>query len=782
MASIGRKLEKKGVIAMTLLTLVLIGTGCEDSIDNPAVRPSEGKTVEVSLHIGFADEVDGYTVDTKSGTSTEKGAFSYELQPNAITKGDVSVKPDQLYNLEIQQYDQSGKRIGGVPSAVTQQTGSAITLTLAENLDCQLVIVAWGDGNTTPRLGTSNTLEAIQKLSIDASVINNIPTDNMNKMPYILHLEHVKVSSDKRLQNVDGKDARLLLKRLAARLTLNWTYSYSGYKMKQILLQSIPLDYKIVPAPDKTEKTYPSLLDQYTTKQLTENEIATNEYSCWIPANVRGTNSSATSQTYRIKSNAPIGSSYVDFIASNATEAKKKLSYRVYLGGAESSDFNLHGNTDYNYTVRIQHDGLPINDRRVTIIDPIPASENNNNLVPTANCFMVVPGGAFCFNPYNYYVKGTNTENNLLRKWCSSTKIRSVKVIWQTKENGDVGDPALGTAISNADHTNIVDLKNGDSFTDARIYCRVAPNTSGGSGLIAAYDDENGTGNILWSWHIWVTDYAPSATAEETVLEPENKRVMQFRRSGTVYKPMMDRCLGAYDGYTSAPQKVVDQSRANGFHYQRGRKDPFPGSYPSEEIPRQYKFEINAGRPPKNCLNRYKSDGITWVIPSGLNMTSIHHAYQHPESFGNPQSQEWSSNPDSDLDGRAVWSESKTVHDPCPAGWRIATRNELQILIDYNSSVWNTILTNSETNGGVLLQYDETANRTYMRFSGYPADLYTLNNVGYTAFLAMAVVQGRSSPVFIATRSGGIIESSAGIRIVSKDNRDAQNIRCIQDR
>ncbi|RGP08281.1 DUF4906 domain-containing protein, partial [Parabacteroides gordonii] len=151
---------------MTLLTLVLIGTGCEDSIDNPAVRPSEGKTVEVSFHIGFADEVDGYTVDTKSGTSTEKGAFSYELQPHAITKGDVSVKPDQLYNLEIQQYDQSGKRIGGMPSAVTQQTGSAINLSLAENHDCQLVIVAWGDGNASPRLGTSNKLEDIQKLSI----------------------------------------------------------------------------------------------------------------------------------------------------------------------------------------------------------------------------------------------------------------------------------------------------------------------------------------------------------------------------------------------------------------------------------------------------------------------------------------------------------------------------------------------------------------------------------------------------------------------------------------
>ena len=47
MASIGQKLETKGVI-MTLLSLVLIGTGCEDKIDSSAVNPSEGKTVEVT--------------------------------------------------------------------------------------------------------------------------------------------------------------------------------------------------------------------------------------------------------------------------------------------------------------------------------------------------------------------------------------------------------------------------------------------------------------------------------------------------------------------------------------------------------------------------------------------------------------------------------------------------------------------------------------------------------------------------------------------------------------
>ena len=473
MADIGHKLETKGVI-MTLLSLVLISTGCEEQIDPPAVNPSEGKMVEVTLNIGFADEADGSTLSAPLTTKSNEAAFSYALQPAMATKrAESSLKPDKLYKLEIQQYDRSGNRIGGMnASDVTDhEIGSAFSQTLTANSDCQLVIVAWGSGNTTT-LGTDK-LASAQEKSIDASVISKLnpsTQSDMNKMPYILHLEHVCVESNT-IKSIEGenKDVRLLLRRLATRLTLDWTYSYSGYQLKQILLQSIPTNYKIVAAPDKTDKTYPSLLDQFTTIQLTADEIDSQIYSCWVPANVRGSNSAATSQRYRIKSNAPTGSSYVDFIAANTFEPKKKLSYRVYLGGSESSDFNLYGNTDYNYKVTINHTDYPVNDRRVTIIDPIPASENNSNFVPTANCFMVAPGGAFCFNPYKYNVGGTTKNNTTLAgsDWCNingssiGTPIKYVKVLWQTKEYGDIGDPILGVVNSSTDHTNIVDITNG---------------------------------------------------------------------------------------------------------------------------------------------------------------------------------------------------------------------------------------------------------------------------------------------------------------------------------
>ena len=420
--------------------------------------------------------------------------------------------------------------------------GKTLDVTLQASEDCQLVIVARGNGNTVKtELGTRTLQKVQEEITVEATVLNQIDPTNqasMNKMPYVLHLKHVKVVKDDAsgkyiIQSIDGAyDVRLRLKRLATRLTMTWTYTVSGFDIKQILIQSVPLAYAVVDAPDEQDGTYPSLIQQFTTIEvpLVGNS---GSYSCWIPANVRGSSPAATSDALRTKANAPQGSAFVNFVAVDKTDAKKKLDYRVYFGGRESSDFNVLGNTNYNYTVNFKHVGIPTGDGRVTYIDPIPASENNNNLLPTANCFMIAPGGAFCFDPFVFQSNGTSITNDKLVSWCSAGGIKSVKLLWQTKENGDVGDPTMGIANSNDNHTNIVDVKRTDGSTittvpatgagQCLIYCRTAANTSGGSGVIAAYDGENGTGNILWSWHVWVTDYYPDATGTETVLMPEEK-------------------------------------------------------------------------------------------------------------------------------------------------------------------------------------------------------------------------------------------------------------------
>ena len=714
--------------------------------------------------------------------------------PQVLTRDVTELTPDALYNLEIRQYNSAGTHLAGTTFA--QATiGTALDVTLQVSDDCQLVIVARGDGKTVKtELGTRTLQKVQENITADSTVISRIdPTDQtgMNKMPYVLHLKHVKVVQESGkyiIQSIDGAyDVRLRLKRLATRLTVKWTYTVSDFDMKQILIQSVPLGYTVVDAPDENDGTYPSLIQQFTTIEV-PSVGNSGTYSCWIPANARGNSAAATSEILRTKANAPQGSAFVNFVAVNKTDMKKKLDYRVYLGGREASDFNVFGNTNYNYTVNFNHTGIPANDGRVTYIDPIPASQNNNNLIPTANCFMVTPGAAFCFDPFSFHQGGNSITNDKLVEWCSSSGIKSVKLLWQTKENGDVGDPVMGIANSDDDHTNIVDIKrtDGSSITlvpangvgQCLIYCRAAANTSGGSGVIAAYDGENGTGNILWSWHVWVTDYHPDASGTETVLTPETKRKLKLvpvsSSDGTIAAIMMDRNLGAYEGaFNAIPKDILTMSRNNGFHFQKGRKDPFPSSYTTQKLVEVYKFILSEDAPPKHIMNRYKPDGFHAIVPKSLGSgaVSLQTAYRNPVSIaGNSNVSSWNhwcneSNP------RPVWGVTKTIHDPCPAGWRIPQQSELTVLAKRNP---NKVSVNTQNDGGLLLKYDDTDSKFYLRYTGYPPLINQLNYVGTVGYIT---AMGHKEIFEADSRKGNKAPA-----VVGMEDYDAHTTRCVQEK
>lgn len=792
MEKINTRFKKQSVCL--LLAFASLHTACEDAIPTPETPAHD--PVEVRLTIGLADDTEPYSAALPRQTATRQAgkaaSFSYELQRNMRTKTTpASLKPDKLYNLEIQQYDASGQRIGGMAaSEVTNYTlGSELSVTLAAHTDCQLVLVAWGNGNTT-RLGTGSLADAQQK-SIPAttlSALDPLVQADMNRMPYSLRVNHLRVENG-RIQSLAGADVRLLLRRLAVRLTLDWSYTVADYTLRQILLQSIPLNYTILPAPDK-DGYYPSLLDQYTTVQLTAAEIAAGHYACWIPANVRGSNAYATSLLHRTKKNAPIGSSHIDFIAQDNVVAKNKLSYRLYLGGPETTDFNLYSNGDYAYTLYFNHTGLPVDDQRVTIIQPIPASENNNNFVATGNCFMIPSGGAFCFNPYKYEINGQTADNALLQSWAGSgTRIASVKVLWQTKENGDIGDPVLGTVNSAADHSNIVELTDGDDFEKARIYCRTAPNTLGGSGAIAAFDENN---EVLWSWHLWVTDYAPDALADRSVDEPA-KRIQKYTYGGKTQYPMMDRNLGAKAGYTDIPDGNLEKSKTNGFHYQWGRKDPFPSSY-SETAATN--ITINSDKPTPGMLNLYQPDGITYFVRGASATTAtLRTVYQHP-TVSYAKSATWCSQFTAQLWNDA--SNQKTVHDPCPAGWRVAS------MVNFFPFFTSTTYTGSGTNaptavemnlknknsvvadGGAVLYFENTASgrSTFIRMTGYQEFSDQFNYIGGMGNLWCRESLNSGSCYSLAIVEAYYPYGNLGAHNISAGwaSRDANPLRCIQDR
>ena len=770
------KLQKAVLIMMSIVSMSGVSS-CEDRLDSPRPSTGGGKAVEVSLCVGLADEEDAV-----GGTKT-------------ITVPDdplATARPDKLYGLEVWQYDRSGSFVAGKGASLGDVAiGSSFSVTLTAMDDCQLLIIARGYGSSNYTVGSlkDKSLSSVQGTTAPTSTIEGITTEGgVNAMPYILHLPYVNVTEDGRIESPEGSDIRILLRRLATRLTVAWENlpDNTGYDLRQVMLQSIPVEYKLLP---DNKDSYPSPLDQYRTIQVS-NVTNKGQYTCWAPAVLREESANATSDYYRTKANAPKGSAYATFISQHKTDNKKKLNYRVYLGGNSSKDFSLRDNTNYIYKVTMDHTSLPVDDKRITIIDPILASENNNNLVPTANCFMVVPGGAFCFNPYTYYVNGVSKDNTLLRGWCGlsgstlSSPIKSVKVLWQTLEDGDLGDPVLGVVTKYApqttedDHTNIVELKNGESLTDARIYCRVATNTVGGSGMIAAYDGDNGTGNILWSWHIWVTDYSPSATANESV-DDENKRVQKYTYGNKTQYPMMDRNLGAMAGYTIAPSDKLERSKTNGFHYQWGRKDPFPSTYSSKS---PTSIKVNSDKLTPGMLNLYQPDGVSYFIRKSVSASAA--------------ADSWCSE-SSDV----LWNSSegnKTEYDPCPAGWRVASKVNYQSFFtsqsyteSENIETMNLANSSLEGDGGAVFYFENQASgrSTYIRFTGYQQYANSFDFIGGMGNLWCREAKGGGDNGRHGYALSFILPNKVSYAMSGKRNisgawatRDAHPLRCIQDR
>jgi hypothetical protein len=230
------------------------------------------------------------------------------------------------------------------------------------------------------------------------------------------------------------------------------------------------------------------------------------------------------------------------------------------------------------------------------------ASATDLSAQASANCYIVSESGLYKFKT----VKGNSND--------PVENVASASILWET----------FGTSTV----PEIFDLISAFCYRDGYIAIKTADTFKEGNAVIAAKDAE---GNILWSWHIWLTD------------QPEGH--VYNNNAGT----MMDRNLGA----TSATPGDVG---ALGLLYQWGRKDPFLGS-----------SSISSSTVAKST--------ITWPSLVTLSKATIEYATSHPTTFihGVNGYSDWYYIGDEFIDNtRWTTSEtSKSIYDPCPPGWRV---------------------------------------------------------------------------------------------------------------
>lgn len=687
---------KKKIMGPMAGLILLIGiTACENELGFSSPQQEE-RQVTVSLSLGFADEEDGYTPSgtTRSNGMAQDGAFSAEPVPMVHTRADAGMKPDKLYELRIMQYDSNGTLKKSQSFSGATDLNKKLTLTLTALDDCQLVIVACGKDNGSLNFG--NSISELQKLTLDKSYFDAIPTDgstsasgiNINKMPYLLHLPHVKVTNEG-IQSVEGAyDARLLLKRLAAKMTVAWNNNLTDktYAVKEVRLCQIPAAFRFLPAATQTGwgMTYPSAIVEFIDYfRLTDpGDLAAGSKTLWIPANARGTSAAASSSYYRTKENAPDAASYTEVVVDNSTK-NERLYYRAYLGGDASTDFNLLENTDYTWTLNINSTDYR-GDGRIQLLDQTPVI--STNIVPTSNCLMMLPGTNICFHPYKHEA-GTNGWNTYLTDGATLSAdkaIDHVRVLWQTKDTGTSGDLVLGYVVDKDNHANLVNTTDIGDLNKALVHVKV-PVTKGGNAVIEAV---NQSGVTVWSWHIWISDYVPAGldaskitdgvTREAAINDARNatqggavqvyQGISWTDAAGAFYKcVIMDRNLGATKAGMQDNQ--IDGRRTLGLLYQGGRKDPFFAAADGTTKETKTIFD-EAGEP----LDVKKQK-----------LTSVEQLIQNPLTYSTGTNNEYPA-----ISYNWNGDGPKTIYDPCPKGWRVPSNGITQSrLSGYNPSIFN---------------------------------------------------------------------------------------------
>ena len=226
-----------------------------------------------------------------------------------------------------------------------------------------------------------------------------------------------------------------------------------------------------------------------------------------------------------------------------------------------------------------------------------------------ANCYIVAPKSASVFDAA--YKGNSSTE--------SIGAAEGAELVWQSAQG-------LVTRVAYAADEKKIIVETADKS---------------GNAVVAAVDE---SGTILWSWHLWIVDYDPSASLFTTAPNA----------SGTTWS-FMDRNLGAL----TVERGSFD---SHGLLYQWGRKDPFVG-------PRYYNMADSAD------AQVYDSQNLR-VYPeyaaTDAERGAAGYASAHAMTFitGTKESgYNWLQTADASL-----WGTEKNNNDPCPRGWKVPSK------------------------------------------------------------------------------------------------------------
>lgn len=373
------------------ILLLLVGISCLSSCkeDKYIVEPDNevhGTPVTVSMSIKVATYE---TPANETGSSTTRAVNKSFVVSFAPTSSKPTARASSgqtsLYNLWVLQFNNAGgtlkaTKIANTPAPVKDMV--TIDTELYAGTDQTLYLVSLGKSYSDVDLSDIKNVTELEKYTLDyMKYENGVSVPRVTKdedVPYWGHQKGVDIiqlgeggKGYIKYDPVNNFDGGISMRAMLAKLTLDLSYSVSGYSPLYLTVNKVPTKFAVnsqVYMPTSFIDLDAVLLDA---DNLKDGERLTHTW--YLPPNPQGKVDAVTSQALRYfyvtpkgeaKGLAPVNGTYINLCASDTKTANNYAYYYIFLGCNTTNDFNVFPASYYNMRsdINVPPDG---NDGRV---------------------------------------------------------------------------------------------------------------------------------------------------------------------------------------------------------------------------------------------------------------------------------------------------------------------------------------------------------------------------------------------------------------------------------
>lgn len=233
--------------------------------------------------------------------------------------------------------------------------GSSISTLLQESANCNIYVLAVNETSTSGSDTQFKTEAAFKAATYALYTKFSNPTDA--DIPLLGSLKSIRINRMETggvekgmISTSDGNSVKAELRRIAAKLVVNFTYEAKGFQTgSNVTIADYPTNFTLV----EGEGNFPDPTASFTSKpfpiQDTDGDVdnGTTSFTLYVPDNRRGEVADVIRPTQKTVDNAPAKSTYLTFTATEKKNSKHQLIYRFYFGGNTTNDFNIKRNSVY---------------------------------------------------------------------------------------------------------------------------------------------------------------------------------------------------------------------------------------------------------------------------------------------------------------------------------------------------------------------------------------------------------------------------------------------------